>query len=276
MKIFDFPNADYRNCVEKPWMNENALEGYLYDFPKLLELGDSYKEPENIKRQNQLERGRTDLEFDFKSPTLTHAIAELKRKTIDKRACEQLMNYLESANNKSQSLIGILVGAEIDNEAIDYIEQVKGKYLIFGIALHRFVSTDNKNIYITRQIYYPKIQARDYTKYTLIFPNNAGSMSGLGKGRLVYEGLKELLRIKNVTSFSDAQHLNIPNVWGKSRLSVINTKSNISANEENRYFKDPIVCGSDDVYICNQWGIGNVNCMIKFLENNGFQIKEEK
>lgn len=253
------------NCLTEPIANvyflyEHAMQEYIISRPKLLALSDKMKEIEIESAEKVQANGRYDLVVTYTDADM-QMIAELKKGEIDKKAYNQLNNYLNAEQSKSEDEkfeYGLLVGSSINPEVIEMICKSKKKN-IYAIVLSRFSQSAQE--YVSTTVYKPQ-DTKDYTKYTLT--NLQGEkIRNLGKGKLSYEIIKSYIREDESRTCSDVQK-EFADILKRGTLEIVR-ENNLP--EDNilriRYFKEPLQCSDCEVIICNQWGEGNIDKMIK-------------
>jgi hypothetical protein len=220
-------------------------------------------------------------------------IIELKNKQIDDQAFMQLKGYLDYVidnpnifnykierveNRESNSFYGLLIGTSINEQTIYNIlvhnNNINNLYKIYVILLTRH-QTDNDNLFIVST---PIISRnnnlnssmsvyRDYSKY---------SFNGqiYGKSRLVLAVLKHYIKQNSNTSLLQLQELFPPSLQGTFQL--IESVDNLDVRKYSRYFmNDPVTLNNEDLVICTQWGIGNIENFIKKANDNlGYSIEK--
>lgn len=253
------------NCLTEPIENvyflyEHAMQEYIIFRPKLLALSDEMKEIEIESAEKVQANGRYDLVVNYTDADML-MIAELKKREIDIKAYDQLNNYLNAEQSKSEYEkfeYGLLVGSAINPEVIEKIYTSKKKN-IYAIVLSRF--SQGAQEYVSTTVYKPQ-DTKDYTKYTLT--NLQGDIiSKLGKGKLSYEIIKSYIKFKKNCTCENVQET-FDNIINKGELKIVR-KNDLSEDniQRIRYFKEPLQCSDCEVIVCNQWGKGNIEKMIK-------------
>ena len=126
------------NCLTEPIENvyflyEHAMQEYIIYRPKLLALSDEMKEIEILCAEKVGANGRYDLVVTYIDADM-QMIAELKKCEIDMKAYNQLNNYLNAEQSKSEDEkfeYGLLVGSAINPEVIEKIYKSKKKKSLF-------------------------------------------------------------------------------------------------------------------------------------------------
>ena len=285
-----FKNGQATSAQTKPFFFELAMEGYLADNPGILSNPKlMLEDPEVMAVEEVITKGhRIDILLRYANDSI--AVVELKNIPVDDKALQQLLNYLqikkdkltkEAEGDENTSLIGILVGPEIDETVIQKItnNSLLQGFIIFGMELQRYY--DEGNWYTVTNWYAPKsgIGKRDYTKYIL---NDSNIL--LGKGRLVYEVVKDYLANHVGISFTELQKVfpdSLRNVKSsKVKLHVVDLEDRVfefdKKNRYVRYFKEPLICEDGAVVVSSQWGIGNINPFIEYARSLGYIVKEVK
>ncbi len=284
--LFLFKNGEATPIQLKPFIFELAMEGYLADNPAILsnvELG--LEDPEVMEVEEQIDSdNRIDMLLRYTNDSI--AVVELKKGIVNDKALQQLIRYLQIEKVEQQNqaegdedspLIGILVGMEIDENVIQKIEGNNSPqgFLIYGVELQRYY--DEGNWYVFTNWYAPKsvIGKKDYTKYIL----NKKKERLLGKGRLVYEVVKDYMATHPGITFADVQKV-FPDSLRNAKSSVVKhhvveLEGNVEPKDRYaRYFKEPLSCVDGNLVVSSQWGIGNIKPFIDYAKTIGYSIEE--
>jgi len=272
--VYKVVNHSTTQLQPLPFIFELAMEEYILEHPDVLCLDANQEPPIICDYEFTIAKGnkRYDLVVNYDDDMM--AIVEIKRGIIDQNAYSQLLHYLEKNDQLEEPMapiIGVLVGTEIENDIISKIESSKNLY---AIVMNRFDTNDIEAI--TTEVYRPNtITARNYRKYTLI-DLQGRKIESLGKGRLVYYIIKSYIESYD-PSFEELQK-EFPKSLAKrglnSRQEIV--RKNIFEVEDPwrvRYFKEPIWCSDGEIVISNQWGIGNIDEIIKKAIELGMNIK---
>ena len=182
---------------------------------------------------------------DF-SKELTTSVMWLISKGID-IVCIKLTPY----NFKNDLLLDINQIIPLP-EAESYLIKIKEKTIERQIALQN---------------------SRDNTKY--LFNNKT-----LGKGKLVFEIVKEYTKLNPNLTFEEIYNKFPPNMQGST--GVINTMEHISNKYKNgrkplHFISDDyILTSSDNIHfaVSTEWGIGNINSLLELARQENFLIEE--
>lgn len=115
---------------------------------------------------------------------------------------------------------------------------------------------------------------RDTTKY--LFNDKL-----LGKGRLVFEVVKQYTEINQHLTFEELQNKFPANLQGSTgvinRLDFVNKK--YSEGKKKRHFvnNEDIMVSSDSIQfvVSTEWGIGNINNIVELARNEKYDVKEK-
>ena len=263
-KVFIINNLSTERLDQKSFLFELAMEEYLIEHPEIFYLSPELSKPTIAGYEVAKKGKRYDIVIRYDDSD-TIAIFEAKKGVLDLGAIKQVRSYMAQygINSESETIIGGLIGTEIDPETIVEIEKSKD---IFAIVINRYDANDKECIHT--QIYSPQNKiVKDYKKYKLIDANGM-TYTNLGKGRLVYQIIKSYLELKPCT-IAELQKV-FPNSLMKKNKTThdLVRKNNISPidKEYSRYFHEPLQCIDGEVLICSQWGIGNIDEMIKYAQ----------
>ncbi|WP_158728433.1 MULTISPECIES: hypothetical protein [unclassified Flavobacterium] len=115
---------------------------------------------------------------------------------------------------------------------------------------------------------------RDRTKY---FFND----KLLGKGRLVFEVVKQFIENNEHLTFEEIQDKFPSNLQGSTgvlnTLNFVNHKYNDSKKKRHFIDKNDILTSADGIefLVSTEWGIGNINNFVNFARSINFDIKEK-
>lgn len=116
---------------------------------------------------------------------------------------------------------------------------------------------------------FTQVVNRDYTKY------NFNRQTKLGKGKLALEIIKKYITDHNNISFNELQSI-FPDKYQGS-LGVIRQLDLINTKDLSRYYSKPeeIISLADGtkIVVCSQWGVGNINYIIKAAQELGYTIE---
>lgn len=263
-KVFLINNQSAERLNQKPFLFELALEEYLIEHPEIFFLSSELSKPTIAGYEVAKNRKRYDIVVRYDDSDVI-AIFEAKKGMLDSKAIVQVRDYMRQYGEsmESETLIGGLIGTSIDSKTISEIEKSDD---LFAIVINRYDANDKECIHT--QIYSPQNKiVKDYKKYKLIDANGM-TYTNLGKGKLVYQIIKSYLELKPCTIAE------LQKVFPNSLMKKANTKydlvrkNNISPidKEYSRYFHEPLQCIDGEVLICSQWGIGNIDEMIKHAQ----------
>ena len=282
-KLFVYKNGEAVAIQPKQFCFELAMEGYVADNPNILTNNQlDLTEPEIKGFEIPIDsKHRIDIQMRYANDTT--AIVELKNVSVGDSALQQLLNYLMTIRQKmakeygedadNLQLVGILVGPEFDDEVIKKIESGgQNQDVVYGVELQRYF--DDGNWYVFTRWYGPKSK-KDYTKYIL----NGNKNKPLGKGRLVYEVIKNYLNQNPGIGFTQLKKAFPDSLRNKKHQSVKNhvvaMESSVMQDDRfSRYFKEPLMCADGAIVVSSQWGIGNIKPFIERAIAKGYIINE--
>lgn len=265
-KVFIINNLSTERLDQKSFLFELAMEEYLIEHPEIFYLSPELSKPTIAGYEVAKKGKRYDIVIRYDDSD-TIAIFEAKKGVLDLGAIKQVRSYMAQygINSESETIIGGLIGTEIDPKIIIEIEKSKD---IFAIIINRYDSNGKECIHT--QIYSPKIKiVKDYKKYKLIDANGF-IYTDLGKGRLVYQIIKSYLETTPCT-IAELQKV-FPNSLMKKNNTIYDLvrENNLTPDDKeySRYFHEPLQCIDGEVLICSQWGIGNVDKIITYTKQN--------
>ncbi len=115
---------------------------------------------------------------------------------------------------------------------------------------------------------------RDKTKY--LFNNKL-----LGKGRLVFEVVKQFIEVNQQLTFEEIQKKFPSNLQGSTgvlnTLDFVNQKYNGSKKKIHFIDKNDILTSADGIafLVSTEWGIGNINKFVELARSENFDIQEK-
>lgn len=268
-KVFKISNLVTEEFNKTPFLYEHALQEYILLRPELLRLSEQLHEPEITFSEKKTLKYRYDLVVNYNDADVT-AIIELKRDQIDDKSIEQIEGYLKE-ETQLEPEIGILVGDSISESAQAKVQASKNLY---AIILDRFDLQEDE--IVSTIIYSPlAFKNRDKTKY--ILHNMQGQVIlGLGKGRLMYEIIKSYIKMCPERTLQELKNIFPDKLAGRgtrSNMPIIHLNDfNSEDSLRGRYFKEPLNCNGEEILVCNQWGIDNIEGIINEAKKLGMQI----
>lgn len=255
--------------------SELHMQGVIYENQGLIAF-----EPNNLPNIIASEfnlngnQGRIDLLVEIDEEI---GIVELKNKELDVAAVTQVESYLNAAiNNPSlfnnilsrnevrdqQCFFGLLVGTSINEEALKKILDfnIQNSVRIYVIILNRYVTSNDDLFIVTNPIISPNStnnnqNNRDYTKY--LFEGKQ-----YGKGRLVLAVLNSYLKQNPSCSLEELNRIFPSGIQGG--FNMVESSETIGANSSRYFVNDPMFITNQELYVCSQWGIGNIG---RFISN---------
>lgn len=278
-RSFIITNQDCKMLLPNPFLFELAMEEYIIEHIDVLTLSEDYISPQLEGYEVAKKKKRYDIVVRYDSAD-TIAIVEIKKGKLDQKAYNQLLTYMAIDAKSPNPLIadnkiGVLVGTEIDSALIPIVMASPN---IYAVVLNRYDSGKDETIHTT--IFTPSTAPqRDYTRYTL--KTKLGKMlSNLGKSRLVLEIIRAYIEETNctLTNLQKQFPKKLANRGKGSKMPIIREQALTPADALYvRYFKEPLYCENKPIYVCNQWGKGNIQQMINKAQNDlGMTITIQK
>lgn len=299
MQIFRHFTVNDVHLEAFPFKRELSMEAYLVENEGVLSLdNDTFSHVEIIETELTLKQGRKSKDTDGRIDILATysqeyiAIVEIKLGQLEKSHLEQLEDYLATGKDQilkqypdildknlisSPKWIGILIGSSIEAGLASQL--VNGYLTVSGIqiaalTIQRFRSKEG-NVYITTDTYFGGNTSKDTSKY--IFNGVK-----LGKGRLVLEVIKQYVSSHPEISYSELLKIFPKNCQGSSGVfDKVETANEIYTNSfpRKRHFLEPqelIELSDFTIAVSNQWGIKNIDALIKKAQEIGFSIHKAK
>lgn len=276
-QLFVYKNGDAVEVKTKSFCFELAMEGYISDNPNVLSNGTLDLMNPEVEEYEKMIASNKRIDLLLRYANDTKAVVELKNVPVKNDALNQLDDYLNifrRQQSEDEPVIGLLVGPEIENDVLKRIEADQTLFNpIFGVELQRYFD-DGRWLVFTRW-YIPQTwnkNKRDYTKYVL---NNGHHL--LGKGRLVYEVIKDYLSKNPRRTIGELQSA-FPGTLrsttsGITQLQVVEDETKVKPQDRFvRYFKDSLPCADGDIVVSSQWGKGNIDAFISHARNMGYSI----
>lgn len=284
-----------------PFMREFELEGCLETDTALLSIDDDVLKVRKLiaveafmpgaRKGND---GRSDMIVAYEGGQI--GIVELKRGDIDKKAFDQLTDYLKARKgllsnealseyqgeneeldlNNEKSYIGVLVGTDITDEVVDSLNG-GGTIPVYAIVLKRF-RNGNEDVFVFSEVYGKG--GRDYSKYTI-----NGEAKQYGKGRLVLEVIRRYVAEQGSISYTQLEEKFPKELRGVKRKGMGcfarkgEAESLMGRTGYRRHYlkNDEIIQLKDfEIAVSTEWGLGNIDGFIKHVQDGkmGFDIKK--
>lgn len=279
---------------ENPFQREFELEGCLEFNPELLSLNDEdLGSPRLIAVETFIKKGkgrrdgRTDMLVAYSGGQV--GIIELKRGKIDKKAYEQLNQYLSARNGLSDvgafreylksegndgfdilndnNFVGVLVGQEIDEEALRLVRESKKAPRIYAIEIRR-LKTNGDTLVLSSVM---GSSGRDLTKFSI-----EGGVEKYGKGRLVLELIRRYVALKSgAITYKELEQVFPASLRGVKRKGYGCFLRRGDAERQAKttgyirhYLKDEetIRLSDGEISVSSQWGADNIDAFIKNAE----------
>jgi len=288
MKLFSHLSANSINLNPMPFLRELSMEAYLIENQNVLSLTDEdldqvqiidYELPVRKGRSKKNTDGRIDLLTLFSNETI--GIVELKNCMLVEENFEQLQDYFlckeeifekhkeaVSCEYKDSKWIGVLVGTDIDSKLLEKITdgslKIDNVIPVAAIIINRYRSDDGQ-IFISTDTYFKNNQRNmDRSKYKF---NNMN----LGKGRLSYEIVKKYILDHSNITYNELEEIFPKSIQGNHGVftTLENAQDIYSRYGYKRHFlneEDILFVGNVKIAICSQWGIGNIDNIIKLAK----------
>jgi hypothetical protein len=296
MRILKHFTANDQKIVSFPFKRELSMEAYIIENEDILSLdGDTLNDVSIIQEELTLKQGRSSQNTDGRIDILiTYSseyigVVELKLGNLCQIHLDQLDDYLkqkeqllvqfpdlntEDATDKKW--IGVLVGSSIDSTLADKIScgyTTDSGVQIAALTIQRFRSS-NGEIFVTTDNYFKDLsKSRDTSKYKF-----EGKV--LGKGRLVLAVLKQHIENHPKITYSELEKQFPPKLQGSfgvfSIQSEIDERLSNSTSSIRRHFmkaNEIITLSDSKIYICNQWGIKNIDNFIRTAKELGYKME---
>jgi len=176
MKIYTHFSAGSVVLEDAPFKSEASMEGYILDNPVVLKRYDSdeveIKDSQvSWKGKKNGKNGRLDVLAIYNGNT--NAIVELKLGVLEYKDFSQLNDYfkgdsyLQNAsklNLKSDKWVGVLVGADIDEEFEEKVSKLKiqGKIPFYVVLLKRYFNKEKDQYFVLSNL----IKGKSATRYS--------------------------------------------------------------------------------------------------------------
>ncbi len=314
MRILKHLTMNEEILTNFPFKRELSMEAYLIENTQVLNLGftpftdvDVVGDELHIQGGGSKEgrNGRLDLVVSYGQETL--GVVELKLGEVVERHLEQLEAYLakketilsklkkdyEASVETGEALeifenpkwIGLLVGSSI---CPDLRKKIENGYVIHqniplaALTIQRFRS-EQGNVFIVTDLIFqpPKKATRDYSKWE--FFDNVYQ-----KGQLVLAVVKKFVEDNPEISFSDLKkvfpdHLQSGSEHKKGEV-FCSAKDGVKRYEEtgNKYKRhhlnpeDHIKLSDATIVVSNQWGIDNIDNILRKANELGYEWKLRK
>ena len=86
--------------------------------------------------------------------------------------------------------------------------------------------------------------------------------------------IREYIDRNKLVNLAQLQDIFPSNLQGTYK--IIENRNLLDQSKHSRYFmNDPIILNSEELVVCTQWSLGNIEAFIKQATNLGLQITEE-
>ncbi|BDR09585.1 hypothetical protein CTTA_3456 [Comamonas testosteroni] len=293
MRLYRHITANDIQLEAFPFKRELSMEAYLIDNEGVLALDDEvFTNVEIIGAEIQLKQGQISKDTDGRIDILATysqeyiAIVELKLGHLERKHLSQLEGYLlqkgqilenqpnilSSDSVPSPKWIGVLVGATIDSELANEFSQgyqTTDGTPIAALTLQRFRGSDG-SVFVSTDSYFKLPSNKDATKYHF-----DGKV--YGKGRLVLAIVKRYVELNPSITFAELERAFPSTCQGSSGVIATADQANsiYTTSGRKRHFLDPsdlIQLQDSLAAVSNQWGIGNIDSLVRRATNLGFLV----
>lgn len=270
------------------------MESYLIENEGVLALDDdSYSYVTIVQEELTLKQGRSSKSTDGRIDILATysnehiGVIELKLGELKEIHLTQLEDYLLQKNQVLEQFpqildkevspnpkwVGVLVGSTICPELAHKIREgytTKDNVPIAALTIQRFKGA-NGGVYVTTDILFKNNSSiKDMTKYQF----NGGRH---GKGRLVLEVLRKYVEDNPSVTYSGLEKVFPKGLQGSQGVFVTKQEAETIFGEKSRsrhFIKPNELITLDDAVIAvsSQWGIGNIDQLIKKARALGYTI----
>lgn len=299
MQMYKHVSTNNIKLSSVPFLRELTMEAYLIENPSVLSLdNDDFLDPDIIDCELSLKNGRDSKNHDGRIDLLalysqnTLGIIELKIGELNETHLLQLEDYFKKKNQiiechkdvieKDESSeakwVGILVGSSINDKLKQKINNgylIENTYPLAALIINRFRSEDNQ-LFVFTETYFRNVSRNfDRTKYK--FENRV-----YGKGRLVLAIIKKYVENNPEVLISELKYIFPLTLHGRREVfePLIDAQNIYDTSGRKRHFlnQEDIICLNENIKIVvtSQWGIGNIENMIKKAKDLGFAIEEIK
>lgn len=297
MRIYRHLTANDIRLEPFPFRRELSMEAYLIENEGVLSLDDDvFSNVEIVEAELTLKQGRKSKDTDGRIDILATysqeyiAVIELKLGQLDLLHLAQIDDYLRERSQITEQYpnilnaelapnpkwIGILVGTAISLDLAMKLRQ--GHATLSGIPIaaltvQRFRGSDGSVLVTTDTYFNAPTASKDTSKYEF-----DGQV--FGKGRLVLAIVKRYVEAHPMVTFAELQQAFPKDCQGS--LGVIATVEQANeiytATNRKRHFLEPedlVQLSDSTVAVSSQWGIGNIDRIIKQAKALGFSIEAE-
>lgn len=292
IEIYKALNINNVTLEEYPFLWEITMQSFLLENPEILDLPSEDLYPVKIVNPElQIKEGRSSKNKDGRIDILaeygdyTIGVIEIKKGVLEEKDIDQISDYITAIKKNISKIegikkmdnyddlrfVGVLVGSGIKD---DLKNQLNGGKIIdenvplSGIVIRRY-RDNSKNIYVAKSTYC-RFSGRDYTRYK--YRNNV-----YGKGRLVLEIIRDYIENNSNITYQELVAIFYKKIQGS--IGCIATKEEIENRRMDitRFYNksyEIIKTASDEIMVCNQWGIKNIQNFIKKAEELGYKIEK--
>ena len=293
MKILRHLTANEEILESFPFKRELSMKSYLIENESVLTLDDTFCDVQIIEEELIIKEGRPSKDTNgYIDILITYAeeyigVVELKLGQLTELHLQQLEDYLSKkeqilhkypdilSKDSEPKFIGVLVGDSISAELSNKITngyQTDDGIQIAALTIQRFKSKQGR-VYITTDTHFKNtLSAKDMSKYLF-------NGTYYGKGRLVLAVVKQYVEDNPNISFAELERIFSKSCHNRSSkfgvFTTLESAKEIETRGRKRHFlkSDELIKLSDStIAVTNQWGIGNIDNLIKVAETLGYKI----
>jgi hypothetical protein len=294
LEIFRQITANNIEIKDYPFLKELAMEAYLMENEDILKLDtENFADVTVLDAEIALKSGRKTSNRDGRIDILAKygldylAIVELKVNEINEQTLLQLEDYLNEKDqlltknpdfwteNKNQpNWVGVLVGTSISPELQ---RKLQDGYVtttgipIAGMVLRRFRSLKNEIFVITDTFFKYNYTSRDFSKFEF-----NGKI--YNKSRLVNKVIRSFVELNPEMTYAEIEKLFPQRLQGSMGVleSYEKAQEIYDRTGHKRHYLKPeeLIKLSDSIIATsNQWGIGNIESFVNYVNEMGNLFK---
>jgi hypothetical protein len=294
LEIFRQITANNIELKDYPFLKELAMEAYLMENEDILKLDtENFADVTILDAEIALKSGRKTSNRDGRIDILAKygldylAIVELKVNEINEQTLLQLEDYLNEKDqlltknpdfwteNKNQpNWVGVLVGTSISPELQ---RKLQDGYVtttgipIAGMVIRRFRSLKNEIFVITDTFFKYNYTSRDFSKFEF-----NGKI--YNKSRLVNKVIRSFVELNPEMTYAEIEKLFPQRLQGSMGVleSYEKAQEIYDRTGHKRHYLKPeelIKLFDSIIATSNQWGIGNIESFVNYVNEMGNLFK---